>query len=142
MRHYEHANQSHCVACPGRDTLLLLLLLLLQVGVRELVVDGGVLLGGFLVDTAMAALLKRQMRQLQTLVLARCPDLDISHLKDAVTRRLAPHIVVRRDCGGVDEAQVVGLAQGLGARYGVVMEMAGPAPGEYADKSYSYAVDD
>jgi hypothetical protein len=114
----------------------------LQVGVRELVVDGGVLLGGFLVDADMAALLKRQMSQLQTLVLARCPDLTLAHLQDAVARRLAPRIVVKRDCCGVGEAQVVGLAQGLAVQAGVVLEMAGVAPGEYADKSYSYAVDD
>ncbi|WIA21173.1 hypothetical protein OEZ85_005480 [Tetradesmus obliquus] len=112
-----------------------------QVGVRELVVDGGVLLGGFLVDAGMAALLTRQMSQLATLVLARCPDLCISHLRDAVARRLAPRIVVRRDCS-VSEAEVVALAQGLARQRGVVLEMASAAPGEYADRSYTYAVDD
>jgi hypothetical protein len=110
--------------------------------VLELVVDGGVLLGGFLVDADMAGLLKRQMRQLHTLVLARCPDLTLAHLQDAVLRKLAPRIVVKRDCGGVSEADVVALAQGLGRQRGVVLEMAGMVAGEYADKSYSYAIDD
>lgn len=104
--------------------------------------DGGVLLGGFLVDADIAALLTRQLRQLQKLVIARCPDLTVAHLADAVARRLAPHIVVKRDCCGVSEGAVVELAEGLARQQGVVLELVGVEPGEYADKSFTYAVDE
>jgi hypothetical protein len=79
--------------------------------VRELVVDGGVLLGGFLVEHDAAALLAQRLPRLQRLVLRRCPDLTDAHVAHAAARRLARQVVVVSDCGpGVSEAGVAAAA--------------------------------
>jgi hypothetical protein len=111
-----------------------------QVGVQELVIDGGALLGGFLVDAGMMRLLKQQLRQLRRLVLCRCPDLTNEHVERAVRARVAPEILVRRDCPLVTEAAVVAMNEAAGGGCRVDLVLVDPA--DYQGKSFTYAIDE
>lgn len=104
-------------------------------------VDGGVLLGGFMVDAGMAGLLTRSMPRLRALLLCRCPDLTPELLADAVRRRLAPRIVVKRDCG-LSEGDVLALARSTAAPRGVELVLEPVAPGEYDGRAFTYAIDE
>jgi hypothetical protein len=109
-----------------------------QTGVKELVLDGGVLLGGFLVEPSMSFLLT-QMLDLDRLVVRRAPDLTNEHVEAAVASRLAREIVVVSDCCRVTEA---GVAAAGAASRGVSVSLVGPARGDYDDASLSNSLED
>lgn len=109
-----------------------------QTGVKELVLDGGVLLGGFLVEPHTAELLKQRM-DLDRLIIRRAADMTDDHVASAVERKLAREIVVVSDCEGVTEAGVVAAGSGVS---GVRVSLVSPAAGEYADASLSNSLDD
>eukprot|EP00775_Hariotina_reticulata_P006162 gene6162-6400_t len=113
-----------------------------QVGVQELVIDGGALLGGFLVDAGMMRLLKQQLTQLRRLVLCRCPDLTNEHVERAVRAQVAPEILVRRDCPLVTEAAVVAMNSAAAAGGGCRVELVVVDPADYQGKSFTYAIDE
>lgn len=112
-----------------------------QAGVRELVLDGGVLLGGFLVEKPLGALLKQSLTQLERLIVRRAPDLTDEHVAAAAAAGFAREILVVADCGGVTEAGVV-AAGGRGARQGVGVRLLWPRRGEYEDASLSNSLED
>jgi hypothetical protein len=103
-----------------------------------LVLDGGVLLGGFLVEPHTAELLKQRM-DLDRLIIRRAADMTDDHVASAVERKLAREIVVVSDCEGVTEAGVVAAGSGVS---GVRVSLVSPAAGEYADASLSNSLDD
>jgi hypothetical protein len=109
-----------------------------QTGVKELVLDGGVLLGGFLVEAHTAQLLKQRLN-LDRLIIRRASDLTDDHVADAAHRKLAKEIVVVSDCEGVSESGVVAAGCGVS---GVSVSLVGPAAGEYADASLSNSLED
>ena len=111
-----------------------------QTGVKELVLDGGVLLGGFLVEPDMAALLRRKLVHLERLVIRRAPDLTDEHVAAAVAARLAREVVVVSDCARVSERGVVEAEQG--AAGAVAVRYVAPRGGEYADASLSNSLED
>lgn len=110
-----------------------------QVGVKELVLDGGVLLGGFLNEPKMLQALSREL-SLDRLVFRRTPDLTVEHLATAVGGNIAKEVVVVADCGPVSEIEVV--AAGQRAPEGVRVLMAEPLPGEYEDASLRNSIED
>lgn len=112
-----------------------------QVFVRELLLDGGVLLGGFMVNASMAKLLREKLVCLEKLVLCRCLDLTIEHLKTAMQQALVPLIVVKRDCPQVTEANVLELNKMYG-HHGVRVELEAVGPTDYVSKSFTYAIDE
>ena len=113
-----------------------------QTEVQELVLDGGVLLGGFMVDADLAELLKHKLTKLRELVFCRCLDVTIEQLEFAVKRGLAPVIVVKQDCPQVNEADVVRLNEKYGLAHGVVVDLEAVGPADYIGKSFTYALDD
>lgn len=109
-----------------------------QTGVKEMVIDGGVLLGGFLVEPSMASKLTERIK-LDRLIIRRAPDMTDEHVEAAVASRLSREIVIVSDCEGVTEAGVV--VAGAAAK-GVTVSLEAPVRDEYADVSLSNSLED